>query len=103
MPELFKVADKFFSPEEVGALRTLPPEEQIPAFFRCWTRREALVKALGQGLCFPVSHISAADADFVTVIDKEHPETPAMRWYLQTLDAPPPEHACTVATLASNI
>jgi 4'-phosphopantetheinyl transferase len=44
------VAGRFFSAAEQAALRALPAATQERAFFRCWTRKEAMVKALGGGL-----------------------------------------------------
>lgn len=45
-----KVPERFFAPAEVAALRALPEHLQTEAFFRCWTRKEAYVKARGLGL-----------------------------------------------------
>lgn len=39
-----------FTHEERAALDALPPRRRRGAFFACWTRKEALAKALGQGL-----------------------------------------------------
>jgi 4'-phosphopantetheinyl transferase len=42
--------NRFFSPRERLALRERPEEELNAGFFRCWSRKEAYVKARGMGL-----------------------------------------------------
>lgn len=49
------IAEQYFSPREVAALRALPKAEQLAAFYRCWTRKEAIVKAIGEGLSHPLN------------------------------------------------
>src|SRR5271155_2883728 len=41
------VARRFFSPSEVAVLQALPTAQQTAAFFNCWTRKEAYLKAIG--------------------------------------------------------
>ena len=45
-----QIPERFFTRDEVHALRSLPLSRQTEAFFNCWTRKEAYVKAAGQGL-----------------------------------------------------
>jgi 4'-phosphopantetheinyl transferase len=49
------VARSLFARAEVRALEALPPEDWVEGFFNCWTRKEAFVKAIGQGLSYPLS------------------------------------------------
>ena len=52
------IAQRFFAPSEVEALAALPADLQRPAFFLAWTRKEALLKGIGEGF---FSHINAVE------------------------------------------
>jgi len=56
--DLLDIADRFFSPFEVKALRALPPEEQMDRFFFYWTLKESYIKARGMGLALSLSAFS---------------------------------------------
>ena len=48
--ETGKLAERFFSPRERASLRAIPDVDRVAAFFRCWTSKEAFLKAQGLGL-----------------------------------------------------
>lgn len=57
-PDADQIARRFFSTPETKALKKSDPEERTSAFFRAWTRKEAIVKALGGGLAVPLDSFS---------------------------------------------
>jgi 4'-phosphopantetheinyl transferase len=48
------LAERYFAPTEVAAIRALPPDAQRESFFRYWTLKEAYIKARGLGLTCPL-------------------------------------------------
>lgn len=52
------IAERFFSPSEVRALRARPPDRQRERFFEYWTLKESYIKARGMGLAIPLDHFS---------------------------------------------
>jgi 4'-phosphopantetheinyl transferase len=53
IPNLLTLANQFFCPAESQQLAGVPEEERDIAFFLCWTRKEACLKANGDGLSMP--------------------------------------------------
>jgi len=54
------IADAFFTPSERAALHALPAGQRDAAFLRCWTRKEACLKASGEGLAAPLDTFSVS-------------------------------------------
>ena len=49
-----EIAERYFHPREVADIVALPSAQQIAAFMRCWTGKEAILKALGTGVTRPL-------------------------------------------------
>jgi 4'-phosphopantetheinyl transferase len=82
------VASRFFSPAERGVLRGLA-EEQQRGFYRIWTRKEAVLKALGLGLDVPIAALDVSGA--AARWDEDVPGVPssARRWLVCDVDVAP--------------
>ncbi len=52
------IAQRFFSNEEITLLSQLPASEQLTGFYKIWTRKEAYVKAIGEGISHPFDQFS---------------------------------------------
>jgi 4'-phosphopantetheinyl transferase len=81
------IAERFFSPREVAALRALPTNMQPAAFFHCWTRKEAYIKATGKGLSIPLNEfdVSLTPQEPATLLNVNGEPHEALRWSLQEL------------------
>lgn len=91
-----QIAQRFFAPGEIAALRNLPPHERVAAFFRCWTRKEAFVKARGEGLSLPLDQFEVSlEPDQAALVRTAVPEE-AAHWRLLPL-FPDPAYTAALA------
>ena len=77
-----EIAERFFSKREDAMLRSLPTDVQHQAFFRCWTRKEAYIKARGEGLSLPLDQfdVSLAPGEPAAVLGTQRDPSEASRW-----------------------
>ena len=68
------VARRFFSEKEVRELEALPSENRHIGFYRIWSRKEALIKALGEGLFAPLNEFSVSPVEDIEKLVMLHDE-----------------------------
>jgi len=84
--DLKSIAARFFSPTEYRTLAGLPDAKKQEAFFNCWTRKEAFVKALGDGLARPLNsfEVSLVPGEPVRLLGIADDPEGASRWSVQS-------------------
>lgn len=93
-----EIAERFFSRQERALLRTLPAQLKHDAFFRCWTRKEAFIKAHGEGLSLPLDQFDVAFApgEPAALLATRWAPHEASCWVLREL-TPSPGYAAALA------
>jgi 4'-phosphopantetheinyl transferase len=96
LQDLEGIARRFFAPREVDTLLALAVQERELAFFNCWTRKEAFIKAVGEGLAraldqFEVSLQPREPARLLWVAEDE---AEPGRWALEHLEPWPGYVGC---------
>lgn len=96
--DFMNIARRYFAVREARVLENLPGELRPAAFFACWTRKEAFVKAQGQGLHIPLSdfEVTLAPGELARIV------IPAQGWSLTDLDPGPGYTAALVVEGAIN-
>ncbi|MCM3874405.1 MAG: 4'-phosphopantetheinyl transferase superfamily protein [Pyrinomonadaceae bacterium] len=81
------VAERFFSDAEVTALRALSPETRRQAFFNCWTRKEAYIKACGEGLSMALNEfdVSLVPGEPAALLKNKKDPNEVSRWSMHSI------------------
>jgi 4'-phosphopantetheinyl transferase len=93
IPDSDDLAARFFSAAEAAAYRATPAGGRDLAFLACWTRKEAFVKALGEGLSHPLDAFDVTlDPDEPALITRiGERRGPDLGWVLTSF-RPTPSH-----------
>ncbi len=86
-----KVAERFFSAGEIDSLKAVGPELRKEAFFNCWTRKEAYIKARGEGLSMPLNEfdVSLLPGEPAALLRNHKVPAEAARWTMRSVPMPP--------------
>lgn len=84
-PGALSIARSFFSPREIAELRSVSSAKRDLAFARCWTRKEAYVKAIGGGLSLPLDTFDVTAGQSYDWRSSRQ-RTEIDRWVVETLD-----------------
>jgi len=86
-----QIARGILSESELGDYLALPESRRQSAFFRIWTRKEAIVKAVGRGLSFPLTQVEVSAEQGDVRLRRfgewfaDHSDAPQPPWYLRNL------------------
>lgn len=86
--DVLVLAQRFFAPQEVQALRELAAGDRTLAFLRLWTLKEALLKAEGRGLAYGLHRVVVELGESAPVL-REFGDESLVSWQLQELSLEP--------------
>lgn len=85
--EIESIAEHFFAPSEKAVIRALTGHQQRETFYRCWTRKEAFLKARGDGMTCPLDQFEVSvEPGSSAVLPSAHADSrESARWSMQDL------------------
>jgi len=87
-PDTMALAKRFFSANEYEALSQLPAPQQLSGFFNAWTRKEAFIKAIGQGLSYPLDNfdVTLAPDEPAQLLRIGEDTAPQEKWFIHAFE-----------------
>ena len=104
MNDMQDIASRFFTARENACLQAVPLHQRLEAFFNCWTRKEACLKATGQGIGEGLAgvEVTLAPGRAARVLSIMGSTQAAAGWSLHTLE-PATGYVCAVAYLGQRL
>jgi 4'-phosphopantetheinyl transferase len=98
LPEMERIAAGLLSPQEKLIWRALPQTEKLRAFFKCWTCKQAYLKASGEGTGLPPGRLAVDlfPAEAARLLSLDGDPSAAARWSLREL-TPAPGYVAALA------
>lgn len=94
------LVSRFFSVQEQHEFFSLPPDQRREAFYNGWTRKEAVIKATGQGLHMALSSFDVTLTPGSDIQIRGHDGNGAFQWYGYDLDCGPDYKGAVVTSRA---
>ncbi len=90
-PDAVQIAERFFAPAESGEIQRLNGTARDLAFLRCWTRKEAYVKARGYGLSFALNQftVDPVEDERPRRVRAAHPNADSVDWVVRGIRCEP--------------
>jgi len=79
------IAHNYFSAQELSNFKSIDKGNQLEAFYKIWTRKEAFIKAIGKGLSIPLDSFDVTIDDFKPKIKRIDGEKNISKYQLQNL------------------
>ena len=100
--EFEQLAEHFFAPEECAVLRSVAPSARAETFYNCWTRKEAYIKARGEGLSIPLASfdVSLRPGEPAALLQSREDPAEVPHWSLHALF--PGEHYAAALAIKDN-
>lgn len=89
IPEMEQIAEQMFSARDITRLRALPKNQNTQTFFQMWTRKEAYIKALGDGLSTSLDgfDVFPHPCESAALLGMRGDSTKAFPWVIRDLNA----------------
>jgi 4'-phosphopantetheinyl transferase len=98
IPDIEEIASRIFSPRETQTLMALPTDSRLEGFYACWTRKEAFLKATGEGIGENLAkvEVTLAPGEEPKVLHITGDSQIQMQWQLRSF-SPAPGYLAAVA------
>jgi 4'-phosphopantetheinyl transferase len=85
-----RLLDHVFSESEKRDYMNIPETKKLEAFYTCWSRKEAYIKARGKGLSIPLDSFSVTvDPDEIPRLISADPESETSGWFMNDIKVAP--------------
>lgn len=102
--EFEQISRKFFTKGESSTLTSVADDHRLAAFFECWTRKEAYVKAIGDGLMIPLNgfEVSVAPGEPARLMSVNESPTEVSQWSMKSI-VPCPGYISALVVEGKNV